>query len=172
MQFCTYGNALIVYRVSESSDEIHEIITANSGDIGKTCLDLLDIYKLRKFGIDNYHSNGHQNWLYHVLDDHLKLVFRGNGKRHNLGMNDISYQTSLFPLLEVSDATWTLPKGILRIDFIKGPVVKFDQMTLSGLDCARWKNSPFPLDLIQFRMTSGVLRQDNQLTHREFIINL
>ena len=78
---------------------------------------------------------------------------------------------TLFPLIEFTPLEQTLPKGVFRVDYIQGPLVIQNGTLLSDIKGLRWLNNPFDQDLIQFNPNKVLLREDNQIIHREFVIN-
>ena len=54
---------------------------------------------------------------------------------------------------------------------MQGPLVIQNGTLLSDIKGLRWLNNPFDQDLIQFNPNKVLLREDNQIIHREFVIN-
>lgn len=171
MQFCTYGNGLIIYRVSSSLLDIQNLLNSNNGDTSKVEQILMDIHKMRKIGLEHYHWNNHSRFFFHRLDQQLKIIFRKKGKRYNFNYNEINDKLTLFPLIDFTPIEQSLPIGVFRVDYIRGPLVIQNGTVLSDIKGLRWLNNPFDEDLIQFNPNKILLREDNQIIHREFVIH-
>jgi hypothetical protein len=171
MQFCTYGYGLIIYRVSSSLLDIQNLLNSNNGDTSKVERILMDIHKMKRIGLEHYHWNSHPRFFFHRLDEQLKIIFRKKGRRYNFNYREINDTLTLFPLIEFTPLEQTLPKGVFRVDYIQGPLVIQNGTLLSDIKGLRWLNNPFDQDLIQFNPNKVLLREDNQIIHREFVIN-
>lgn len=76
MQLSTYGNALLILRVSNSLDAIQELIDAKEGNLNKVSDELMDLHKMRKRRLEAFHLQNHPKCFFHILDEQLKLIFR------------------------------------------------------------------------------------------------
>lgn len=171
MHFSTYGNALLLLRVSESLDVVQELINMKEGNLRAASEELMDLYKMRKRNLEAFHSQNHPKYFFHVLDEQLKLIFRTKGKRFTFTHTDMKEEQSLFPLIEFKRIKAALPEGVFRADYVRGPLSSREDTNLEDIHGCRWVDNPFNLDLVQFNPDKTTIRTDNQVIFREFIIN-
>lgn len=171
MQLSTYGNALLILRVSNSLDAIQELIDAKEGNLNKVSDELMDLHKMRKRRLEAFHLQNHPKYFFHIMDGQLKLIFRSKGRRFTFIDSDLNEALSLFPLIEFKRIKANLPEGVFRADYIRGPLSTLEDAKLEDIQGYRWANNPFNLDLVQFNPNKTKIRTDNQVIYREFIIN-
>ena len=171
MQLSTYGNALLIFRVSESLDAVQELIDAKEGNLKAASDELMDLHKMRKRRLEAFHLQNHPKYFFHVMDEQLKLIFRSKGRRYTFIHSDLNEELSLFPLMAFKSIIATLPEGVFRADYIRGPLSILENTKLEQILGYRWANNPFNLDLVQFNPNKTKIRTDNQVIYREFIIN-
>lgn len=171
MQLSTYGNALLIFRVSESLDAVQELIDAKEGNLKAASDELMDLHKMRKRRLEAFHLQNHPKYFFHVMDEQLKLIFRSKGRRYTFIHSDLNEELSLFPLIAFKSIIATLPEGVFRADYIRGPLSTLENTKLEQILGYRWANNPFNLDLVQFNPNKTKIRTDNQVIYREFIIN-
>ena len=171
MQLSTYGNALLIFRVSESLDAVQELIDAKEGNLKAASDELMDLHKMRKRRLEAFHLQNHPKYFFHVMDEQLKLIFRSKGRRYTFIHSDLNEELSLFPLIAFKSISATLPEGVFRADYIRGPLSILENTKLEQVLGYRWANNPFNLDLVQFNPNKTKIRTDNQVIYREFIIN-
>ena len=171
MQLSTYGNALLIFRVSESLDAVQELIDAKEGNLKAASDELMDLHKMRKRRLEAFHLQNHPKYFFHVMDEQLKLIFRSKGRRYTFIHSDLNEELSLFPLIAFKSIIATLPEGVFRADYIRGPLSTLDDIKVEDVQGFKWVNNPFNLDLVQFNPNKTKIRTDNQVIYREFIIN-
>jgi len=171
MQLSTYGNALLIFRVSESLDAVQELIDAKEGNLKAASDELMDLHKMRKRRLEAFHLQNHPKYFFNVMDEQLKLIFRSKGRRYTFIHSDLNEELSLFPLIAFKNIIATLPEGVFRADYIRGPLSILENTKLEQILGYRWANNPFNLDLVQFNPNKTKIRTDNQVIYREFIIN-
>ncbi len=171
MQLSTYGNALLILRVSKSLDAVQELINAKKGNLRTASDELMDLHKMRKRRLEAFHLQNHPKYFFHVMDEQLKLIFRSKGSRFTFINSDLNEELTLFPLIEFKTVKATLPEGVFRADYIRGPLSTLEDTKLEDIQGYRWANNPFNLDLVQFNPNKTKIRTDNQVIYREFIIN-
>ena len=171
MKLSAYGNGLLIFRVSNTIDDVQELINANEGNLKAVSDELLDLYKMRKRELESFHLHNHPKCFFHILDDQLKLVFRAEGRRFTFNHTELNDQLSLFPLVTFNRIQAALPKGVFRIDYISGPLTILSDISIENVNGYRWENNPFNRDLVQFHPSKTKIRADNQVIYRKFIIN-
>lgn len=171
MKLSTYGNALLILRVSNSLDAIQDLIDTNDGDLKAASDELMDLHKLQKLRLESFHLQNHPKSFFHIMDEQLKLIFRSKERRYTFIHSDINKELSLFPLINFDRKHATLPEGVFRADYIRGPLSTIKDVKLENIRGYSWENNPFKLDLVQFNPINSIIRTDNQVIYREFIIN-
>ena len=74
-------------------------------------------------------------------------------------------------MIEFKRIEATLPEGVFRADYIRGPLSTLEDTKLDRIQGYRWGNNPFNIDLVQVNPNKTKIRTDNQVIYREFIIN-
>lgn len=171
MHLSTYGNALLILRVSNSLETVQEVINAKEGNLKAASDELMDLHKMRKRRLEAFHLQNHPKFFFHIMDEQLKLIFRSKERRYTFLHSDLNEGLSLFPLIEFNKIKAVLPEGVFRADYIRGPLSTFENTKLADLKGYRWVDNPFNLDLVQFNPNKTNIRTDNQVIYREFIIN-
>ena len=171
MQLSTYGNALLIFRVSESLDAVQELINAKEGNLKAASDELMDLHKMRKRRLEAFHLQNHPKYFFHRMDEQLKLIFRSKGRRFTFIHSDLNDKLTLFPLIEFKQIEATLPKGVFRADYVRGPLSTLEDTRLEDIQGYKWINNPFNIELVQFNPNKTKIRTDNQVIYREFIIN-
>jgi hypothetical protein len=171
MQLSTYGNALLIFRVSKTVDDLQELINAKGGNLKAVSDELMDLHKMRKRRLEAFHMQHHPKYFFHIMDQQLKLILRFQNRRFTFNQVDLNEDLSLFPVVDFKTIQAKLPQGVFRTDYIRGPLTTQNDTKLEDIKGYRWINNPFDRDLVQFNPGEVKIRTDNQVIYREFIIN-
>lgn len=171
MQLSTYGSAILIFRVSDTIEAVQELINSKAGNLKAASDELMDLHKIQKRRLEAFHLQNHPKYFFHIMDNQLKLIFRSKGRRYTFDHSDLNEQLTLFPLIEFKTIRATLPEGIFRIDYIRGPLTTLDKTEIEDIVGYKWINNPFNHDLVQFSPNKINIRTDNQVIYREFMIN-